>query len=315
MNDKKTVREYFDEFILYKHSLGYVYETQEHYLGKYISFIESSGISEPMQKEAVDKYLVQVENIPGVHFGTVCVMREFSRYLLKIGIDAYLIPPKVASQETPNPPYFFTDEEICNFFESVDSIEPFPGYEGREIIIPAFFRIMYCCGLRCKETRLLRCENVSISNKYLDVMQSKGSKNRRIYISTELSDYLELYDRKISFNYPGREYFFPGKKAPYLGEGFVCGNFRRYWKQAYPEFSGERYPRAYDFRHHFAYANINRWAADGLDVNAMLPYLMRYMGHQSIKSTLYYFHFVPDFYTTYRELAEPSDDIIPEVPE
>ena len=315
MNDKKTAREYFNEFILYKHSLGYVYDTQGYYLGKYISFVEASGFSEPMLKEAVDKYLVQIEINPGIHFGTVGVMREFSRYLLRRGVDAYLIPPKVGAQETPNPPYFFTEEEICRFFECVDSIEPLPGCEGREIIIPAFFRLMYCCGLRCKEARLLRCENVSFENEYLDVMQSKGPKSRRIYISTELNGYLESYDRKISASYPGREYFFPGKKAPRLSESFVCGNFQRYWRRAYPDFSGESYPRAYDFRHHFAYANINRWAADGLDVNAMLPYLMRYMGHQSIKSTLYYFHFVPDFYTTYRELAEPSDDIIPEVPE
>ena len=117
MNDKKTAREYFNEFILYKHSLGYVYDTQGYYLGKYISFVEASGFSEPMLKEAVDKYLVQIEINPGIHFGTVGVMREFSRYLLRRGVDAYLIPPKVGAQETPNPPYFFTEEEIRSFFE------------------------------------------------------------------------------------------------------------------------------------------------------------------------------------------------------
>jgi len=28
----------------------------------------------------------------------------------------------------------------------------------------------------------------------------------------------------------------------------------------------------------------------------MLPYLMNYMGHRHIKNTLYYFHFVPEFF-------------------
>ena len=54
-----------------------------------------------------------------------------------------------------------------------------------------------------------------------------------------------------------------------------------------------------------------RW----LKMAQMLPYLMRYMGHQTIKQTLYYFHFVPDFYPSYRALAESSDDILPEVPQ
>ena len=40
-----------------------------------------------------------------------------------------------------------------------------------------------------------------------------------------------------------------------------------------------------------------------------------YMGHQTVKQTLYYFHFVPDFYPSYRALAESSDDILPEVPQ
>ena len=78
-------------------------------------------------------------------------------------------------------------------------------------------------------------------------------------------------------------------------EGAIAENFRRIWKQAYPNFILGSRPRAFDFRHHFAWANLNRWAAEMLDVNVMLPYLMRYMGHQSISNTLYYFHFVPDF--------------------
>lgn len=41
---------------------------------------------------------------------------------------------------------------------------------------------------------------------------------------------------------------------------------------------------------------MNRWLRDGKDVNTMLPYLMKYMGHSDIESTLYYFHLVPDIY-------------------
>ena len=67
--------------------------------------------------------------------------------------------------------------------------------------------------------------------------------------------------------------------------------FRRVWTRAGLEWpqAGKR-PRPYDFRHRFAFANIERWTRDGVDVMAMLPYLAAYMGHAGIDSTLYYVH-------------------------
>lgn len=61
-------------------------------------------------------------------------------------------------------------------------------------------------------------------------------------------------------------------------------------------------------RHHFAYANMNRWLKEGKDINVMLPYLMKYMGHQEIENTLYYFHLVPDIYDARSLLAYASEE-------
>lgn len=67
------------------------------------------------------------------------------------------------------------------------------------------------------------------------------------------------------------------------------------------------------FRHHFVYANMNRWLREGKDVNAMLPYLMRYMGHSDVKNTLYYLHLVPDIYGGILDRSRYSEKLIPEV--
>ncbi len=315
-NGKKSTWGYLEEFIIYKHSLGYIYETQSRYLKRYAAYEESLGIKDTLPKESIDRYLSSLKDSPGSLYGTVCALREFSRYLVNRGITAYTIPSKTVSQLVPEPPYFFTEDEITRFFLEADRIEPLPQYKGREIIVPAFFRLMCCCGVRCKEARMLLPEHVSFTEKYIDIMGAKGKKDRRVYITEELSGYLHSYDRSISGFYPDREYFFPGfGNKPYLCESFVCGNFKALWKKAFPDMPGECFPRAYDFRHHFAWANINRWAAEGMDVNVMLPYLMRYMGHKTIKQTLYYFHFVPEFYAPYRKMTEDLEDILPEVPQ
>ena len=76
---------------------------------------------------------------------------------------------------------------------------------------------------------------------------------------------------------------------------------------------GGQQPRPYDFRHHFAYANVERWMAQGKDVMAMLPYLARYMGHGSIESTYYYIHTSPEFLHAYADLTAVSHSLLPEV--
>ena len=58
---------------------------------------------------------------------------------------------------------------------------------------------------------------------------------------------------------------------------------------------------------------MNLWLKEGKDVNAMLPYLMRYMGNQDIENTLYYFHLVPDIYHTIVEKSSLFEDMLPEV--
>ena len=90
--------------------------------------------------------------------------------------------------------------------------------------------------------------------------------------------------------------------------------FARIWDEAgLARPSDGRQPVPYDFRHHFAYACIERWRIQGKDVHAMLPYLSRYMGHASFDSTYYYIHTSPDFLDAYDGITKASQELLPEV--
>jgi len=316
MPSSKSLRTMAEEFIIYKQSIGYIYKTHGQYLINYVVYAEthSPEISLP-DKETITGYLDAFSDSPGSLYNATVVLREFGKYLLKMGCTgAYIIPAKSHPPLDPDPPYFFTAEEIKRFFEACDSIRPHKSFPGREFVFPALFRLLYCCGLRCQESRTLLCENVHLEDCFLDIIQSKGPKSRRIYISTELSMYLKSYDESIRLLFPGRKYFFPHRSDSCYGGGAITANFRRFWMKAFPDFVLSSRPRAYDFRHHFVWANLNRWAREGMDVNAMLPYLMRFMGHQQLKSTLYYFRFVPDFFPVFADMSKPMESILPEVP-
>ncbi|CUX32485.1 tyrosine-type recombinase/integrase [Clostridium sp. C105KSO13] len=316
MDSSKKLRQLANDFIVYKKSTGYVYDSQQYLLNRYVDYAEkvSPDIIYP-EKCLTDKYLGSLSGAPGTLYGMISTLREFSNYLFIHGYEnTYVIPPKTASQPVPEAPYFFAEDEISAFFEKLDEVEPHGSFKGREIVLPAIFRLIYCCGLRCKEARTLESGNVHSEALYIDVLQSKGPKCRRIFISQELAEYLNEYNARISLLFPDRKYYFPHGNSCY-GSGMISGNFRRFWKKAYPDFNMTTRPRAYDFRHHLAWANLNRWAAEGLDINVMLAYLMRYMGHQNVSETLYYFRFVPEFFPTFREMSKSLEDILPEVPD
>lgn len=314
---KAAIGERIDAFIAYKRSLGYVYDTQERYLKHYQRHMEEQypHLDLP-DKASTDCFLDKYKGQPGSLYNAMAPLREFARYLFQLGYrDAYLIPPKQMPKLYPEPPYFFSEEELSAFFRECDSyFVDNPGPRARGIIMPTLFRVLYCCGLRPKEARMLPTENVHLDKKYIDILQSKGPKSRRIYISDELTAYLTCYNSRVSAVFPDRKYFFPrDSEKPYSVQA-LCYNFGIIWRKTFPGWEGNL-PRIYDFRHHFAWATINRWAREGIDINAMIPYLMRYMGHNCMKHTLYYFRFVPDFYADYKALSSRLNDRIPEVPD
>ncbi len=161
------------------------------------------------------------------------------------------------------------------------------------------YRLLYCCGVRTCEARLLMRENVNLHASYIDIFNSKGLKDRRIFFPEDLRILYMKYDDIINEIYPDRTYFFPVKSNNCCQRQSIGRNFNKIWKVAGLGNKSGSKARAYDFRHHFAFANLNRWIEEGTDVNTMLPYLMRYMGHSSLKSTFYYLHLVPDFFSTF----------------
>ena len=305
-----------NEFIEYKTQNGYDYSTASYHLNKYLEYSTVVATNEYIpSKDTINAFLNVYASTPGNLYNIASTLREFSRYLIGMGFSsAYVIPAGKISLPTPVQPYLFTDAEIESFFATCDEIKYDCHVPKRHIVLPAMYRLLYCCGLRCKEVRTLKSENVHLPEKYIDILQSKGSKNRRIYLSDELAIYLQEYIQKIDNVFPDRIFFFPSRKdTPYEANAF-SRNFLKIWYAAYPEKKGDGISvRAYDFRHHFAYANMNRWLKEGKDINVMLPYLMKYMGHQDIESTLYYFHLVPDIYDTIVKKSSSFENLLPEV--
>ncbi len=316
MNDVSASLDHLaEQFLTYKRALGVKYERAEYYLRSFLTYANSNNpTAQVPNKELVSSWLARAAGNPGGLYNMAAIIREFGKYLVMNGYDtAYILPPKQGQRLEPHLPHFFTTTEIKAFFEHCDKTPIRGEWPGRELVIPTIFRLLYCCGLRCKEARMLLYSDVYLEGKHIDIKASKG-RSRRIFISDELAEVLKRYDMLMTRIIPNRTYFFPRNQREPYKEGLISVNFNRIWRGALPHFHSPIKPRAFDFRHHFAYANLNRWAEQGKDVNVMLAFLMRYMGHANIQSTLYYFHFVPEYFGAFTQKARALESLVPEVP-
>lgn len=125
---------------------------------------------------------------------------------------------------------------------------------------------------------------------------------------------LAACDQASRRQFTSRETFFVSTRGNPVTAATVGVMFSRIWAQAeLPRPAAGTQPSPYAFRHHFAYANIERWMAHGQDVTALLPYLSRYMGHATFESTYHYVHTSPDFMRGYADIAAAGTSPLPEV--
>ncbi len=306
-----TLRDLANEYCDYKRASGIQFKYGEYWLNRYISFQDEHFPNCILPtKESVESF---ENSITGKDNTGISYLSEFCRFLRISGHNVYLSKTRFFNI-VHEPPYIITSDEGTLFFRTLDSQDYSNCLQwiGKGVVLPAFFRMMWCTGTRTKETRHLLCKNVNLEKRYFDVISSKGMKDRRIFLSPELQKYLVIYDSEISTIRPNRKYFFPGgsDEIP-VSSVSITKNFKSIWYTAFPDFDKETHVRPYDFRHHFVYANINRWLNEGKDVNVMIYYLMQVTGHKSTDELLYYFHLVPEIYQTIKTLAKDLDIIYP----
>jgi integrase len=305
------------DFLSFKHALGIEYKTSIVYLRQFDKFNYKHGNYNSLSKNIAEEWANQQANKSTTQDRSwISPIREYGRFLKSIGDNnAYILDDRYAIQRYHSEVYLLTDYEIQSFFKKCDSYVLNHKALGRPYVFPAMYRFLYCTGTRCGEARNLKCENVHLNLGYVDILQSKAHRDRRLYLSDELILYLKCYNKAIEACFHNREYFFPGGNGGICSSTAVSSNFKNIWISAGLKRDGKVKSRAYDFRHHFACANIMRWSIEGKNVHAMLPYLMRYMGHSSLESTYYYIHLIPDYFPQYSVLTAPTEDIIPEVEE
>ncbi len=307
---------FIEGLVQQKNAIGINYESAEYYLSNFDRFCrdqfpDETILSRHIVMQWAERKPTEASNTHRVRLPYV---RELAKYMIGLGIDdAYVIPERLGGKIIRRVPHFFTKEELRAFFSTSDKLKPKSNALARHLVLPVIFRVIYCCGLRSCEARLLRVEDVDLYAGKLTIRASKGPKDRIVMLADDVLQLCRTYHERVSCILPDRIYFFPTDVAGCYKSNSLMKTFTKIWKQAGLEtYSGSK-PHVQDLRHNFALVNLNNWVKAGENFNAKLPYLSRFMGHANLKSTDYYLHFVPEFFPVFKEKTrETFDALIPE---
>lgn len=219
-------------------------------------------------------------------------IRVFAKYL---GNGAYILPMNTIPRKLGYTPYILTDDEMAAFFSTVETFDNRQDPFLRETV-SVLWRLLYTCGLRPREGRLIKCSDICFRTGEILVSKAKRSKERIVVMSNEMLELCRLYDVRRSAVASDCEYFFvsgngTALKADQLNRWVKCC-----WAQANPGVPPHLLPnlRQYDLRHRYASTVLQKWLDEGRNLYAMLPYLRAYMGHERFADTAYYLHILPE---------------------
>jgi len=281
------------EYLEFRNTLGRCGRHEEYLTAFDVYYCEHHPELATLTKESVRGW-VSYETLRGRGgmYNKISAIRMLALYM---GNGAYVLPTTAVSKKPKSVPYILTDDELFRLFSAADNVK------GRtdgllKSMLPTLLRLLYTCGLRPAEARLLKRHTINFDTGEILIEKTKGHKERIIVMSDDMLEQCRKYDIIRMAGYPQNEYFFAYTDNIPISRHYLDRIVGRCWQQANPDIPAKMLPkvRPYDLRHRFASTVLQKWLNEKRDLYAMLPYLRAYMGHEQFSSTAYYIHLLPE---------------------
>jgi|GEM_PF-4982152 len=187
---------------------------------------ELAAVTSQEKKELAFAWCGDANGNGGCHRAQI--IRGFARYLVSTGVEAFLMPKGFYPLRKPDLPYIFTDDELRRFFEAADR---FPGYCNSPLLeytVPVVFRLLYACGLRPQEVRLLQRLDFDFSDDTIYIAGGKNRKDRKLPVDTDVMEMCRNYDRIAETITPGRTPFFPSPSGKAYSKWWLTHIFHKH---------------------------------------------------------------------------------------
>ena len=196
---ESSFKNYIQSHVDLKQAIGYKYETDADHLKRFDQFLaENYPLATSLTKEMVLNWCNKKSyELQANQCARASILRQFGKYLDSISIEAYIIPKGYFPSEKQYVPHIYTNDELSRFFAETDKCQLLlVNFPYRHLIMPVLFRMIYTCGLRVSEARLLKVGDVDLENGILNIHHSKMDNSRLVPMSASLTEGCRHYSEK-----------------------------------------------------------------------------------------------------------------------
>lgn len=284
------------EHIALMRSMGYRYGSQEVRFAAFDRFLQTRpDLRDQPLKAQLDAWVGVSPTLPRAWDGAQ-LGADLSRAMRLRDPTAELLPrdPKLNRQirRTYRAPYIYSPAEVSRVLQ-VARDWPAPRWPLLPATMHTMFMLAYCAGLRLGEILRLNVGDLLLAEAGIEIRNTKFFKSRRLPLAEStfaaLLEYLKERrlaggpddpDSPLLWHQKGA-----GRYSMTRAEKILVAVLRRAGLKP-PH--GRRGPRIHDFRHAFVVNRMLAWYREGIDPAPRLPYLVTYLGHKSLHSTLTY---------------------------
>ncbi len=309
---------YIEQLLIEKNAEGFIYDSAKYVLIRFDKFCLERGFTEAIvTKELVYDWGTSNGNESRATVGSrLSIIRQLALFMTSVGVECYI--PSNFSDHHHRLIYVLNEVEITDFFVAVDSYVSginADRFNRLALEYKILFRVIFCCGLRVSEVRKLKVEDIDLESGKTIIRQSKGRKDRIVFIPEDLISLCKKYLTILEARYSVQsELFFPAANIEIpLQAASINVKFKYFWNKTEHAKNHANKPTVHSLRHSFVVIRMNKWMEQGIGLNGIMPYLSRYLGHSSVEDTFYYYHQIESAFKIIREKDVVSSHIIPEV--
>lgn len=291
-------------FQKYKKSLGYKYDNISSFymIDKILIKNDCNSYSDTKRI-----YQILITNEPDEAKRKVnyYCLKELFHFLEIERNEKFYLPPYYSKKINNHKSTILTLEQINVFFKQLDKYCDNTD-QGKSIVFPVIFRLVFSCGLRISEALNLKTKHFSKVNKTIFIEKSKENVDRLLPLSNSMYKTLMIYDKIIDFN-NNQEYLFEINNKP-ISYSKVRKIFNDILKQLDFNFT------IHDLRHNFCVTNFNQLFGLGYSEDWILYYLHFYLGHKNLCSTEHYLQLTSNRYTyMIKKIDKANTSLFPKV--
>jgi integrase len=284
------------EHIALMRTMGYRYGSQEVRFAAFDRFLQTRpDLTDQPLKAQLDAWTHSPYSLPRAWDGAQ-LGADLSRAIRLRDPTAELLPrdPRLHRQirRTYRAPYIYSPSEVSRILQ-IARDWPAPRWPLLPATMYTMFILAYCAGLRLGEILRLNVGDILVPDAAIEIRNTKFFKSRRLPLAdstfSALQDYVKARRRAGGPDDPDSPLFWhqkaSGRYSMTRAEKILCAVLRQ---AGLKPTRGRRGPRIHDFRHAFVVNRMLAWYREGVDPTPRLPYLVTYLGHKSLHSTLTY---------------------------